>query len=128
MMPYLGGTVQSAGQPQVDQNAGPRRMPMRGPVGMPTRFNGPQGGQPPVASPMRFNPGGSGPSAGVPRPTPGGPVLAGPTPGGPLMGSFKKGGKVPKTGNYKLHAGERVLTKKQAKLAPVALLLRAKKG
>jgi hypothetical protein len=28
--------------------------------------------------------------------------------------SFKKGGKVKKTGVYKLHAGERVLNKKQA--------------
>jgi hypothetical protein len=31
------------------------------------------------------------------------------------LGSFKKGGKVKKTGKYKLHKGERVLTKKQAK-------------
>jgi len=33
----------------------------------------------------------------------------------PQLGSFKKGGKVKKTGSYKLHKGERVLTKKQAK-------------
>jgi hypothetical protein len=33
----------------------------------------------------------------------------------PIRGSFKKGGKVKKTGNYKLHKGERVLTEKQAK-------------
>lgn len=31
-----------------------------------------------------------------------------------VLGSFKQGGNVPKTGNYKLHAGEKVLTKKQA--------------
>lgn len=32
-----------------------------------------------------------------------------------VLGSYKKGGKVKKTGLYKLHKGERVLTKKQAK-------------
>lgn len=32
-----------------------------------------------------------------------------------LQGSFKKGGKVKKTGIYKLHRGEEVLTKDQAK-------------
>jgi hypothetical protein len=26
-----------------------------------------------------------------------------------IMGSFKKGGEVPKTGNYKLHEGEQVV-------------------
>lgn len=31
------------------------------------------------------------------------------------MGSFKKGGKVKKTGTYKLHKGERVLNVKQTK-------------
>jgi hypothetical protein len=31
------------------------------------------------------------------------------------LGSFKKGGKVKRTGTYKLHAGEEVLTKRQAK-------------
>jgi len=31
------------------------------------------------------------------------------------MGSFKKGGMVKKTGTYKLHKGERVLTTKQTK-------------
>lgn len=31
-----------------------------------------------------------------------------------LDGSFKKGGKVKKTGVYKLHKGEEVLTKKKA--------------
>jgi hypothetical protein len=35
----------------------------------------------------------------------------GPQPMGaqPLLGSFKKGGKVKKTGNYRLHRGERVV-------------------
>lgn len=32
-----------------------------------------------------------------------------------LKGSLKKGGKIKKTGIYKLHKGERVLTKKQQK-------------
>lgn len=32
-----------------------------------------------------------------------------------LIGGFKKGGKVKKTGAYKLHKGERVLNKKQSK-------------
>lgn len=32
----------------------------------------------------------------------------------PLLGSFKKGGKVKKTGNYKLHKGERVISLKKA--------------
>ena len=31
------------------------------------------------------------------------------------LGSFKRGGKVKRTGDYKLHRGERVLTKRQAK-------------
>lgn len=34
-----------------------------------------------------------------------------------LLGSFKKGGKVKKTGVYKLHKGERVLNKEQAQAA-----------
>ncbi len=33
------------------------------------------------------------------------------------LGSFKKGGKVKKTGVYKLHAGEKVLNAKQTKAA-----------
>ena len=33
----------------------------------------------------------------------------------PEIGSFKKGGKVKKTGKYKLHAGERVLNSKQTR-------------
>jgi hypothetical protein len=37
---------------------------------------------------------------------------------GDLLGGFKKGGKVKKTGPYKLHKGERVLTARQAKAAP----------
>ena len=32
-----------------------------------------------------------------------------------VMGSFKRGGPVKRTGAYKLHAGERVLNRKQAK-------------
>lgn len=31
-----------------------------------------------------------------------------------LLGSFKKGGKVKKTGAYKLHKGEEVLNRKEA--------------
>jgi hypothetical protein len=62
---------------------------------------------------------------GVPYANAAGPSRAGAS---PLLGQFKKGGKVKKTGNYKLHKGERVLTAKQAKVAPVALLLRAKKA
>lgn len=48
----------------------------------------------------------------------------------PLQGSFKRGGKVPKTGAFKLHRGERVLNVKQAKSMPLAKLERAvtKKG
>lgn len=38
--------------------------------------------------------------------------------GRPVFGSFKKGGKVKKTGNYKLHKGEKVIS--------VAQLARAK--
>lgn len=34
---------------------------------------------------------------------------------GKVQGSYKKGGKVKKTGIYKLHKGERVLNKKQSK-------------
>jgi hypothetical protein len=34
-----------------------------------------------------------------------------------LIGSFKKGGKVKKTGIYKLHKGERVLNKEQVQMA-----------
>lgn len=32
-----------------------------------------------------------------------------------ILGSKKRGGKIKKTGKYRLHKGERVLTKKQAK-------------
>ena len=38
----------------------------------------------------------------------------GPDEHGPTIGSFKRGGKVKKTGLIKAHKGERVLTKKQA--------------
>lgn len=34
-----------------------------------------------------------------------------------VMGSYKKGGKVKKTGVYKLHKGEKVVTKKAVKKA-----------
>jgi hypothetical protein len=85
----------------------PRQMPMQNPIA-----NGTVG--------MR-------PATGL-APAAANPAMTRPASRGPLMGTFKKGGKVKKTGNYKLHAGERVLTAKQAKLAPVALLLRAKKG
>ena len=37
------------------------------------------------------------------------------TPTAPLVGSFKKGGKVKKTGIAKVHKGELVLTAKEAK-------------
>lgn len=33
----------------------------------------------------------------------------------PVLGSYKKGGKIKKTGLYKLHKGEVVKTKKQVK-------------
>lgn len=32
-----------------------------------------------------------------------------------ILGSKRKGGKVRKTGDYRLHRGERVLTKRQSK-------------
>lgn len=35
--------------------------------------------------------------------------------GGQALGSFKKGGKVPKTGLYKLHKGEKVVPAKKRK-------------
>jgi hypothetical protein len=122
MMPFMGAPmrpVASAPRPQNFNNMGPA------PVGgMPPRFQGPAGGMPP-----RPVPGGLMGAGGMPTATPARPIEVGPRPGGPLMGSFKKGGKVKKTGVYKLHAGERVLNKKQtAKLAPIAMLLRAKKG
>lgn len=34
---------------------------------------------------------------------------------GSILGSFKRGGKVRKTGVYKLHRGEKVLTRKQSR-------------
>lgn len=43
----------------------------------------------------------------------------------PIQGSFKKGGKVPSTGAFKLHKGERVLNVKQAKSMPLAKLEKA---
>jgi hypothetical protein len=41
------------------------------------------------------------------------PRAGGYQPGGPMLGSFKKGGKVKKTGKYKLHKGEKVMSVKQ---------------
>ena len=38
----------------------------------------------------------------------------GPDEHGPSIGSFKRGGKVKKTGFAKVHKGEKVLTKKEA--------------
>ncbi len=35
-----------------------------------------------------------------------------------VLGSYKKGGKVKKTGLYRLHKGEKVLTKKKTKMLP----------
>jgi hypothetical protein len=34
---------------------------------------------------------------------------------GKIIGSFKKGGRVKRTGNYRLHAGEKVVTAKRAR-------------
>lgn len=42
--------------------------------------------------------------------------------GGPVMGSFKKGGIVPKTGNYQLHKGEAVVPAKLGSGARFAAL------
>lgn len=58
---------------------------------------------------------------GQPGPA-GRPMQDGPMPGPvrgygrPLLGSFKKGGKVKKTGVYKLHKGERVMATKLSSL------------
>ncbi len=118
VMPFMGtDRPQRAGQPQVNQNAGPT-MPFRGTAMRPP-------GAVPVSAPIMGGPQRVGMPVGggaVPRPAPEPYRSAGPMP----LGSFKKGGKVKKTGTYKLHAGERVLNKKQAKLVPVAALLRAK--
>src|ERR1700690_1594792 len=49
---------------------------------------------------------------GMPKRTP----VGGPGPGmggGQVIGTFKKGGEVPMDGNYKMHKGEKVLTKEQ---------------
>jgi len=61
-------------------------------------------------------PGGFG-GAGPPRGGMGFGQAGPPLPGERLvgLGSFKKGGKVKKTGKYKLEKGERVLTKAQQK-------------
>lgn len=44
-----------------------------------------------------------------------GPMPVGPAQ--PLQGSFKKGGKVPKTGKYLLHKGEHVVAKGKRKMS-----------
>lgn len=65
----------------------------------------PWGGNPPIARPL-------------PRPI--GDPRMGPMPVGPaqpLQGSFKKGGKVPKTGKYLLHKGEHVVAKGKRKMS-----------
>lgn len=51
-------------------------------------------------------------SGGMRPMAPGG-FRAAPIAGRPVLGSFKKGGKVKKTGLYKLHAGEKVTSLKQ---------------
>jgi|HubBroStandDraft_5_1064220.scaffolds.fasta_scaffold302617_2 hypothetical protein len=63
----------------------------------------PWGGNPPVARPLPI---------GDPRmrPIPVGPAQ-------PLQASFKKGGKVPKTGKYLLHKGEHVVAKGKRKMS-----------
>ena len=63
----------------------------------------PWGGQPPG----RVNPIGDPRQMPLPR-VPIGPMA-------PAQGTFKKGGKVPKTGKYILHAGERVIPKGKRK-------------
>lgn len=52
-----------------------------------------------------------GPISGGPRQNAGALPMPGPMPMGRILGGFKKGGKVKKTGNYKLHKGERVVPK-----------------
>ena len=47
---------------------------------------------------------------------------------GKLVGSYKKGGKIKKTGIAKVHKGERVLTKKQTKKFDQKKFDRAKKS
>jgi hypothetical protein len=57
-----------------------------------------------IGGPMQRISGGDGPSMGGRNPA---------VPGGGEMQSFKKGGKVKKTGLAKVEKGEKVLTKKQ---------------
>lgn len=75
---------------------------------------------------MRMLSGGYGGSSPVSRPESGGMASAGVGASGSrrfgmggggagMMRSFKRGGKVAKTGPAKLHKGEKVLTKRQAK-------------
>lgn len=74
--------------------------PVQGPPGRPMGpFQGGMGGRP-IADP-RFSP---------PQQYGGQQPIADPRFSGPrMMGSFKKGGKVKKTGLYRLHRGERVV-------------------
>lgn len=59
----------------------------------------PRWGGNPISRPMQQGPGMRGPMQGDPR---------------RALASFKKGGKVKKTGIYKLHKGERVLRAKMS--------------
>lgn len=52
-----------------------------------------------------------GPIRSGPMPDAGSALMPGPMPVGRILGGFKKGGRVKKTGNYKLHKGERVVPK-----------------
>lgn len=64
---------------------------------------------PQPVGPPRWNPVGDPRPIGDPRmPLPVGPAQ-------PVMGTFKKGGKVPKTGKYILHSGEKVVPKGKRK-------------
>lgn len=58
----------------------------------------------PVTSPMPIGPGVPTGRSGVPRQAP-----VGRSPRSLILGSMKKGGKVKKTGLYKLHSGEKVV-------------------
>ena len=74
----------------------------------PKQSMGGGGGMPfsPVGSPMSMNMGAERPQRRVSE-------RGGMT--NPMLPSYKRGGKVKKTGPAKLHKGERVLTKRQAK-------------
>ncbi len=55
-------------------------------------------GDPRISGPYRYNPMQAQPNVGQPR----------------ILGQMKKGGKVKKTGNYKLHKGEKVIPAKKS--------------